>query len=128
VTANPAIIKKHEKARHKRSRIKRLQGMKKYYKTNKLSILKQKSIYGQKHRKRLNGKSSLKRKRLKQATPLWLSESNRKRIIEIYEECPDGYHVDHIVPIKGLNVCGLHVPWNLQYLLEVLNLEKYNKY
>ena len=46
----------------------------------------------------------------------------------IYEDCPKGYEVDHIIPLQGENVSGLHVAWNLQYLTPIQNQLKGNKY
>ena len=59
------------------------------------------------------------------ATPPW---ADTAKIKEIYSKCPEGYHVDHVVPLQGELVCGLHVESNLQYLTIKENLQKSNKF
>lgn len=61
-------------------------------------------------------------------TPKWLTIKQIKEIENIYLNCPKGYEVDHIVPLQGKNVSGLHVPWNLQYLTSFQNRSKGNRF
>lgn len=60
-----------------------------------------------------------------QRTPAW---ADHAEIARIYAECPKGYHVDHVFPLNGAKVSGLHVAGNLQYLPASTNLTKGNKY
>lgn len=57
--------------------------------------------------------------------PKW---ANRAKIREIYVNRPDGHHVDHIIPLRGKLVSGLHVESNLQYLPIAENMKKHNTY
>ena len=62
---------------------------------------------------------------IKLRTPCWVDLEKMK---EIYNECPSGYHVDHIIPLQGKLVSGLNIESNLQYLTKKENLAKSNKY
>lgn len=67
------------------------------------------------------------------ATPNWLSQQQKEEINNFYflaRDCSlvsgENYQVDHIIPIRGKKICGLHVPWNLQILPTDLNRKKSN--
>lgn len=67
------------------------------------------------------------------AAPAWLTREHRREMAALYAEARRltaatgiAHHVDHIVPLQGRTVCGLHVPWNLQILTAKANLAKRN--
>jgi hypothetical protein len=62
------------------------------------------------------------------ATPRWTTKCMFLNIEKFYQGCPRGYQVDHIVPLKGNNICGLHVHPNLQYLTTEENASKKNHF
>lgn len=76
-------------------------------------------------------RASKRRARQLQATPLWANQY----VIDFFYACMTYFrvegvdvHVDHIVPLQGSNVCGLHTHQNLQLLLAPLNHRKSNKF
>lgn len=52
----------------------------------------------------------------------------KNEIRNFYKNKPKGMTVDHIIPLKHESICGLHVPWNLQYLSLSDNSKKSNKF
>lgn len=78
------------------------------------------------HQKQKNARTSAYRATKRNATPAWVGPEEIKSITEFFKNCPPGYHVDHVYPIQGENVCGLHVLANLQYIPEEENETKAN--
>lgn len=79
------------------------------------------------HKHVLKEYSAKRRAFRKNACPGWLNNAQLIEIKHIYQNCPSDMEVDHIVPLQGKNVCGLHVPWNLQYLSVSANRSKGNR-
>ena len=82
--------------------------------------------WSQKNKGRRAANEAVRRARKLQATPQWLTKEQLEEIKQFYINCPDGFEVDHIHPLKGGGLSGLHVPWNLQYLSKSENRAKYN--
>lgn len=80
----------------------------------------------------LNARSRLIRKR---AIPVWFSEWDQFVIEEAFnlsfkreDETGFKWHVDHMIPIVGQSVCGLHCADNIQVIPAVMNMSKNNKF
>ncbi len=84
------------------------------------------------NRDRYRSYNAKRRAQIFRACPSWVDHAS---IIDVYEEAVRltqetglPHEVDHIVPLQNKNVCGLHVPWNLQVLPKTLNRAKSNKH
>lgn len=71
----------------------------------------------------------------KQRVPTWLSDDDKWLIEQAYELSAlrtrlfgFSWHVDHVIPLNGKKVSGLHVPTNLQVIPGVENLRKHNRF
>jgi 5-methylcytosine-specific restriction endonuclease McrA len=78
--------------------------------------------------------TSFRRRRFRDATPPWLTHKQKSEIRNLYriaitmsQTTGEQYVVDHIVPLQGETVCGLHVAWNLRVITREENLRKSNK-
>ena len=76
---------------------------------------------------------ALRRAAKLQRIPAWLTDKHRKEIAAIYKQAAQitahtgiAHHVDHILPLQGKNISGLHVPSNLQILTATENKSKGN--
>lgn len=88
----------------------------------------------EKNRDKHCAREARRRSKKLNATPPWLADEHKAHIQRTYKLCVimsdatgKKYHVDHIVPLQGKNVCGLHVPWNLRVIPAEVNLSKGNK-
>jgi hypothetical protein len=147
---NPEKLKGYNKKYREKHREEILLYNKEFYKANKEKVQAKNRAYREANREKVYAKNrewqknnpenhkryrennrgiftaiqAKRRSRILQATPSWV---NLEAIKEIYVRCPKGYHVDHIVPLKGKNVCGFHVENNLQYLKAKENMRKGNR-
>lgn len=98
----------------------------KFYEDNSSKYLKaSKCINCQKLHDSNRPKSVTRREVVKRRTPVW---ADKEAIKVFYDYCPKDCHVDHIIPLQGKNITGLHIETNLQWLSIEDNLKKGNKY
>lgn len=97
-------------------------------KTNTLS-----KQWRDKHPEKSAQYNASRRCRLLQATPSWITEADQLNISNVYKLAHEmsvstgiKHEVDHIIPLRGRKICGLHVASNLQILSKLDNTRKGN--
>ncbi|MEN6544486.1 MAG: hypothetical protein ABFE07_00420 [Armatimonadia bacterium] len=102
-----------------------------YWAENREQMAEARKRWKAKNRARVRHMNACRKKLIAIATPPW---ADRSAILAVYEEAERvteatgvQHHVDHIVPIKGESVCGLHVHYNLRPLPWDQNIKKKNR-
>lgn len=118
-----------------KNREKRIETKKNWYKRNKAKSYGYVKKYKQTHKAKVNSYNTKRRLAKTNQMPKWLTIEQLRQIDEIYMQVEIlnktsniRYSVDHIVPLQGKNVSGLHVPWNLRVLPLSENCSKKNKF
>lgn len=120
---------------------------KRYYEKNRQAVIARAAARPAEEKRRLQAEykdrnvdvvradTSVRKRRHREATPKWLTPAERLQMRNLYvqarkmtELTRERYVVDHIVPLRGESVCGLHVPWNLRVITQEENLKKSNKH
>ena len=91
--------------------------------------------WAQRNRDKVNATWMRRDAAKKNRTPSWLTVDDHWMIEQAYDIAAKRtqvlgiqFHVDHIVPLQGKTVSGLHVPWNLQVIPAKLNQQKSNRF
>jgi len=120
---------------HARNRDKRLAAQKVSRATNPEKYRRLTKAWRKENMGYVLAKNAARRAAKMQRTPLWLTKEDLKAIETLYimarhktKTTGKPWHVDHIIPLQGELVSGLHVPSNLQVILGVENLRKRHKY
>lgn len=105
------------------------------YQKHKEAVLLAKKIYRTENKGKINALCAARKKVVKQRTPKWLTAFDRIKIRCMYQlaamytkENSEPWHVDHVIPLQGFSVSGLHVPSNLRVIRGIDNIKKKNKY
>ena len=92
------------------------------------------NVWKANNKTQIRADTKARRRKHREATPPWLTRKQKSEIRQLYQiaitmtqTTGEQYVVDHIVPLRSHEVCGLHVPWNLRVITQEENLKKSNK-
>lgn len=127
-----AYRKRSAKQVDRRTGASRRESRQKFYQENRARLIQSCLDYAKKNPENYAARAMHRLTLKRQATPVW---SEIKKIKGLYEKAArlseatnEKWHVDHIVPLNSLLVCGLHVFANLSVITAAENIAKSNSY
>jgi len=94
-----------------------------------------KKQYAQRNKAVINAAVARRKAAKLKRTPKWLTKFDKLKIQCVYSIAAmltrvnnEPWHVDHVIPLQGDLVSGLHVPSNLQVMRGVENVRKHKKF
>ena len=128
------LQRNHAAEYQKNKEVRKGQALKHYYANHDQN--KKQQLNRQKLRPEIASASAAKRRAVKlQRTPAWLTNFDRLKIKCLYSvaamltrENKESWHVDHVIPLQGNLVSGLHVPSNMRVLRGKENISKHNNF
>jgi len=96
------------------------------------AVKKKAADYKKLNRARYTALQAERRARQLQATPSWANLKDIERVYiaasNVSKSTKIKHHVDHIIPLQGENICGLHIFNNLCIIPAKMNLQKGNTF
>jgi len=131
-TSNKELMKTQSLAAYQKNRNARLQQMKIYRELHKERINAQSRKWFSKNKGLMNAHNAKRRAAKLNATVSWAKAGLIERYYKIAQflskTMNEQYHVDHMIPLQGSRVCGLHCENNLQIITAKNNLSKHNNW
>jgi hypothetical protein len=132
---HPEKVKQHNDTQYANHSVALAARSRKFYAEN-AEVLRIKKQEYQRKNLHIYAKLGAKRRAAKlQRTPVWLTADDHWMIEQAYELAAlrtkmlgFPWEVDHIIPLQGSKVSGLHVPQNLQVIPRKQNRAKWNLY
>lgn len=129
VAANPAVARALKAASQKRNRVSANARQQRWLAANREQSNAASAAWAQANPGKCTARSARRRAAQLQSTPAWADHDLMAAYYELarcYRDAGIEVEVDHVVPLQGEVVCGLHVHDNLQIIPTAMNRAKSN--
>ena len=130
-----SCVSTYMKANHIKNKVHIIAKAVEWVKNNRDKHNKKCNLWAKTNPEKVNARTAKRHAAKLQRTPKWVGPEEMWLIKEAYALAKlrgkilgGEWEVDHIIPLQGKNVCGLHVPTNLQVIPCTINRQKSNRY